>query len=173
MSDDTVLLSDLDLYRCQRFGQLVIDGYQNGSKSIARSINGAENDVGLIAHSRAAEVAFCYWSDLDPLAMLDWGNRPDPGYDVLARGKKVDIKALRPGYSRLIWPLSKTDMFEEKPFEVLFAVEMDGRRGTMRRWCTKTEFEAMRQTAGEGHALQPGTWYVPLDRLHTPGEWLT
>ena len=63
----------------------------------------------------------------------------------------------------LIWPIRKNDLFAGKDFDLLVLVKNDWNVGFPRGWLEKAEFSRLKEVAGEGHKLDPGTWHVGDD----------
>jgi hypothetical protein len=68
----------------------VVKGYRLGRNpaSLAVSSRGADQDIKLQTLGRMAECAFAIDVGLDPLTVLNWGERCDNGFDCVVNGRR-------------------------------------------------------------------------------------
>lgn len=166
-------LSESLVRACEDYGRLVVQSYRTGMYSSAVSSRGAEGNVLLQGFSRMAECAVCLWAGLDPLQALKWTMFADPGFDVLAYGARIDVKATGPRGQYLLWPVRKRHLYANKPFDALVLVRGERWKSfELVGWIPKGRFAAMRQEAPAGHVLDPGTWFLHASALW-PMESLT
>lgn len=163
------LPSDL-IARSDRYGIEVVNSYREGMHraSLAVSSHGAQFNTTLQGLARAAECAFCLWGGLDP-NHLNWDHlRCDPGFDVSLNGVRFDVKNTGFNSRYLIWPINKRHIFSTKRFDALVLVKQRSPEFFIAGWMDKESFERWHETAGEGHALNAGTWYVDEQYLFGP-----
>lgn len=163
------LPSDL-VKRCHGFAQLVVDAYARGDNqnSHAYSYRDADKNVTLWQAAKMAECVFALEQGLDPAVDLNWSNRPDR-YDVLLRGKRIEIKSSHPRAQYLICSVAKNGLFDQDSCDifVMTKINLDYGVGYSVGWITKQEFATAHLVAGPDHPkLDEGTWYVELASLH-------
>jgi len=171
-----IQLSHETIDRCWDFAKRAVAGYAAGRKTTALSMDGAERNVKLWAHSRMGECAFAQWTG-QSIDALDWSDYPDDDSDIDFESLRVDVKATQPHCRYLIWPLSKNDMFATKDFDLLVLVKgnLDG-LFSIAGLIEKENFAAHHHIAVEPIAnkvstwtgLWPGTWYMDEEELVPP-----
>ena len=125
--------------------------------------HGMEKNPKALAAAKMAECILAIALEVPVQPVLDApALRP---WDVRAGRWRIDVKrtGLSGGY--LIWPIRKNDLFAGKDFDLLVLVKNDWNVGFPRGWLEKAEFSRLKEVAGEGHKLDPGTWHVGEDRL--------
>ncbi len=154
--------------RCVAHGELMTSSYSAGLNNRSRSVSshGADLDPKLQAHAKMGECAFAIWDGQDPHEVLNWRNRPDPGYDITATiGSLLDIKTITAGKNYLCWPINKNRLFDKKRFDALVLVIGNGPRFEIQGWINKIDFREKRQIASKLHVLDTGTWFVHKSQL--------
>ena len=179
----TVTLPDPMWTRCNAYGRAVVDSYQRGMNARSRAlvVEGREpihNNPKVQMWGKVFEVGFCLWADIDP-ERLDWTQYADNGSDIKLGEWEIDVKGSpSPHATALIWPVSKTKIFEEvggnafvfcrrannfQPVEI----EIVG-------WASKTEFRNCHEVAEPGNRrnFTPGTWFMEARHLQSPESLL-
>lgn len=161
---------------CRRAGEQMVEDFANpqtygDALSATLSTHGAETNPFLLADARAAEAVFCSWIGLDPIPVIT-RRHADEGWDVKFYSVAIDIKHTQHPRGQLIWPLGKTHLFDEKPFDLFVLVVGASQTFELCGWMTKTEFKAKHKTADHNLNLRltPGTWYVPQEQLREMDE---
>lgn len=140
--------------------------YERGENAASRAVSshGAEADIYLQAHARMAECAVCLHFRKDPARALNWSNRCDPGWDLVAYDVRWDIKATVRG-QYLIWPINKRHLFASKRFDALALVRGEAPNFMMVGFIIKPRFKSDHHVADENHCLDAGTWYMHESEL--------
>jgi hypothetical protein len=164
------------IYRARsiEYGAGMLDDFKHPDNvyTAALSSHNAENDPVLQANARMAECVAALYYDLDPFTVLNWSRKPDGGADFTYCGLRPDVKNTAMEKRACIWPLHKNHLLADKQFDILILVKHCEDRTTfeMTGWCTKREFIMKRLTAGPGHYLTTGTWFVHQNTLHDMEE---
>jgi hypothetical protein len=160
--------------RCKKHGQAIVDAYLRGDNPRSRSVSshGADTDPHLQAEAKAAECAACLWAGLS-IDQLNWSNHADAGFDIVLCKRKIDIKANGFNDHYLIWPVRKTELFEDKDFDAFLLVKsnLNANRFHIHKWISKKAFRRDHQVA-MGGGLTPGTWCVHETNMHEIVELL-
>ena len=125
-----------------------------------------DGDVGAQLAGRMCEVGVAVGLGLDPMEALDWdATKTDPGYDFMLNILSCDVKSSsHPQASRLIWPVTKKEMFDDHAAEALIWAwgDVPSRRVEARGWINKETFKLQRKTASHGTppGLNNGTWFM-------------
>jgi hypothetical protein len=162
------MLPDALISRCQRFGEETVRGYANGWNENSRAVSshGAESNARLQAFARMGECGFCLWTGQDPETALNWSGYCDAGYDLLWRRARFDVKTIAVSKVYLIWPIRKNGIYDSKNFDILALVKVAPPICIMAGWISKSDFAKQHETAGRGHRLDEGTWYLSEARLN-------
>jgi hypothetical protein len=170
-----VVLTGDTIDRCKRFGEKAVKGYEDGNKpnSLALSIHGAEKDVQLFARSRMAEVAVCQALDLDDLAALNWSDRADPGYDLQAGDRLIDVKSCDWPKRLLLWPAPKAHFIDTTAADTFILVRVKPPTCYLSGWISKADFIKGCAKAEEGNPMRliPGTLYMDMVQLKRLNDW--
>jgi hypothetical protein len=168
-------LSDDLLARCDAKATLSTSGNyaEKYPNSAAVSWGDAQTNWRMWTESKMAECGVCVHLDLDPLVALNWKDHAD-WYDfryphVKGGQPRVDVKETKT--QTLFWPINKNSFFADAPVDILVSARARRDLGRVRinGWLSKGEFQQrMKVSQGrEGEPREPGTWYVPHERLHS------
>jgi hypothetical protein len=128
------------------------------------------------------EVAAALYFGLNPDDDIRWDRHPDTGSDLFVSVRGFDVKGTcHPRGRLLVWPNSKTHLFEGKNFWGLMLVWANSPRSPLfgrceiRGWCKKEDFlnNKTEVTGTNKYGLYLGTWYVDQDYLRPMHELLS
>jgi hypothetical protein len=150
--------------RCVQFGHAIVQRYAAGEtpRSLAVSSHGAESNPRVQARAKMAECILAVWLGLALDPLFEQSLRP---WDLRTARSRIDVKQTGLNGQYLIWPKRKNDIFAAKEFDLLVLVKNDWNAGAPRGWIEKEDFFRLKSVAGEGHKLDPGTWYVDQELL--------
>jgi hypothetical protein len=166
------------MVRSFAFAERCVKGYEDGEKDISRQYErpGIATSLDAQTLGKAAECAFCIDNDLDPMTALDWTPKLDPGWDVVIRERKIDVKGT--DTEMLMWPVTKNAFLEQCPADLFVLVRrlVRPRTKTMKDileadtfevsgWVTVKEFIAKHHTAPPPSWLDAGTKHMHMDEL--------
>lgn len=127
-----------------------------GRNGTHRASHGIEHNLQRLIDGKVGECVAAQALDLDPDTALHWVG-PDPGWDMIWHGLKIDTKATGPDRHYLLWPINKNPLYAGAPFDLLALVKVEERAGEVIGWRSKRGFLADR---ADVHPLTPGTWCV-------------
>ncbi len=159
---------------CDAHARRVVEGYRAGNKPRSSGLAEHSEQYGDVRLSvelqrlgRLGEWGAAAGLGLDPRVVLDWSDRPDPGYDFLWRGHRLDAKATPSRAAYLLCPRKKAELV--KAADILLSVRVKDALGRataeMIGWILYDDFVRKAKVAGEGHRLLPGTPYVDREDL--------
>jgi hypothetical protein len=163
---------------CWRFGLAVCAAYAAG-QSTALSCDDIEKDPVRQARAKEAECIAAIAKGLDPYTAVNWvtGNGPDPGWDLLWRDLRIDVKGYNYRYQYTTWPVTKNHLYLSRPFDIILSVRLYERgEGEVAGWIGKWAFYERKgiwteeDTRQAELRLKPGplrlgTWYMPTKDL--------
>lgn len=156
--------------RAIEWGRASVMGYRSGEKEASRQFArpGIAESLDAQAMGRLGEIAFCLWAGVDPNEVLDWGKRPDRGYDMLLGKARIDVKTS--GTDCLIWPVTKNNFLDSAPIDIFVLAGAEERPLIyLLGWVSKRFFVRRHLSADEAHRFDTGTKYLPADHLHRMG----
>jgi hypothetical protein len=174
----TIKLSRAWMVRSYAFGEKSVAGYDDGMKEASRHYArpGIDKSPDAQTLGKASEVAFCLDLCLDPLTKLDWTPMPDPGWDLIVRERKIDVKGS--DTEMLMWPVTKNEFLEHCPAHLFVLVRRLSRPHgkTMEDiiacdtfeisgWITVKEFIAKHHVADASSWMDENTKHMHMDEL--------
>ena len=174
MSEIRLLADDL-VARCKAWGTRSSDDYvalkKENSRQYARPGIAENPDAQIMG--RMGECAFCLWLEIDPLTALDWTPQCDSGFDVLWKGKRIDVKTNGGFPPLLMWPVTKNHFLQTSPADI-FVLVGGGDRPlmTIEGWIGRGHFIRLCHVAPTPkQRLDPGTKYMPAKELIPMSHW--
>jgi hypothetical protein len=166
------------MVRSFAFAEKSVASYERGEKDASRQYARPGIDTSLDAQTlgKAAECAFCIDNNLDPLIELDWTPNLDPGWDLIIRERKIDVKGT--DTEMLIWPVTKNKFFEQCPADLFVLVRRIVRPRTKKTedilasdtfeisgWIKVSEFIAKHHVADASSWMDENTKHMHMDEL--------
>jgi len=110
------------MVRSFAFAERCVAGYERGDKDVSRQYErpGIATNLDAQTLGKAAECAFCIDNHLDPQTALTWDENLDPGWDVVIRERKIDVKGT--DTEMLMWPVTKNDFLDQCPADLFVLV---------------------------------------------------
>lgn len=172
MSEPVVKISPHWRRRSEDFARDVVEGYRLGRKDFSRRLTvpgkpAIWGNAGVQYTGRLGEIAWCLYLGLDPEHALDWSQWCDHGADFTVGPYAIDVKTTNHQHgSRLIWPVSKNDYWNQKQFNglALARVEQDDDVRLLGA-VSKARFARECVTSDGGDRLVAGTRFMHKDRL--------
>lgn len=149
--------------RCVAKANEIAQDCLTGRNGTHRASHGIGANLSRLVEAKVGEVAMAQALGLDPCTALHWDG-PDPGFDMVWHGLRIDVKATYPAGEYLLWPINKNDLFERAPFDILALVKVHDHAGWVAGWRGKWRFHADRLPDGQ-HPLTSGTWCVHQSTL--------
>lgn len=135
---------------------------EKSSRQYARP--GIDKSVDAQLLGRAGECAFCCFLNLDPATSLDWSANLDSGWDMVVRGRRIDVKSS--GTEYLMWPVTKNGFLQQCEAHLFVLVSrLEEDLFEIGGWITVANFIANHHTARPPAFMDEGTKYLHKSEL--------
>ena len=161
-----IKLDEKWLEQARAFAEQSVSGYRSGQKESSRQYArpGIDKSVDAQLLGRAGECAFCCFLNLDPATSLDWSANLDSGWDMVVRGRRIDVKSS--GTEYLMWPVTKNGFLQQCEAHLFVLVSrLEEDLFEIGGWITVANFIANHHTARPPAFMDEGTKYLHKSEL--------